>query len=117
MSLFYPVPRPCLACPALKGPPGGIIRPTKERGEQFGILAAHFQVPLVDGDDVFMEWKTGTYIPCDPPGWMTTEPCGVNSWNTQIWNERRLHWEGGKLVEKWTFASDWRLGSEQDYAG
>jgi outer membrane protein assembly factor BamB len=80
----------------------------QERAEQFGVLAAHFQVPLVDGDDVFMEWKTGTYIPCDPPGWMTDEPCGVNTWNTQIWNERRLHWQGGRLVEKWTFASDWK---------
>src|SRR4051812_39557366 len=26
----------------------------QERAEQFGILAAHFQVPLADGDDVFM---------------------------------------------------------------
>src|SRR4051794_13007915 len=80
----------------------------QERAEQFGVLAGHYQVPLVDGDDVFMEWKTGTYIPCDPPGWMTTEPCGVNSWNTQIWNERRLHWQDGRLVEKWNFASDWK---------
>jgi outer membrane protein assembly factor BamB len=80
----------------------------QERAEQFGVLAAHFQVPLVDGDDVFMEWKTGTYISCDPPGWMTTEPCGVNSWNTQVWNERRLHWQDGRLVTKWSFASDWK---------
>jgi outer membrane protein assembly factor BamB len=80
----------------------------QERAEQFGILSAHYQVPLVDGDDVFMEFKTGTYISCDPPGWMTTEPCGVNTWNTQIWNERRLRWQGGHLVQKWNFASDWK---------
>src|SRR5260370_38655065 len=29
-------------------------------------------------------------------------------WNSQIWNEKRLHWEGGVLVEKWTFQSDWK---------
>ena len=80
----------------------------QERAEQFGVLTPHYQVPLVDGDDVFMEWKSGTYISCDPPGWMTDEPCGVNTWNTQIWNERRLHWEGGRLVQKWNFASDWK---------
>src|SRR4051812_45015053 len=39
---------------------------------------------------------------------MTTEPCGVNTWDTQIWNERRLHWQDGHLVEKWDFATDWR---------
>ena len=78
-----------------------------ERAEQFGVLAPHYQVPLVDGDDVFMEWKTGTFVPCDPPGWMTDEPCGVNTWNTQVWNERRLRWHRGRLVEKWSFASDW----------
>ncbi len=80
----------------------------QERAEQFGVLAGHYPVPLVDGDDVFMEWKTGTYVSCDPPGWMTTEPCGVNTWSTQIWNMRRLHWQGGQLVEKWNFASDWK---------
>ena len=80
----------------------------QERAEQFGVLTPHYQVPLVDGQDVFMEWKTGTYISCDPPGWMTSEPCGVNTWNTQVWNERRLHWQNGRLVEKWNFASDWK---------
>ncbi len=80
----------------------------QEQAEQFGFLLAHYQVPLVDGNDVFMEFKTGTYISCDPPGWMTTEPCGVNAWNTQIWNERRLSWQGERLVEAWNFASDWK---------
>jgi outer membrane protein assembly factor BamB len=78
------------------------------QAEQFGFLLAHYQVPLIDGNDVFMEFKTGSYIPCDPPGWMTTEPCGVNAWNSQIWNERRLQWHGGRLVERWNFASDWK---------
>lgn len=80
----------------------------QEMAEQFGVLSAHYQVPLVDGQDVFMEFKTGTYISCDPPGWETEQPCGVNTWNTQIWNERRLHWKHGQLVQKWNFASDWK---------
>lgn len=80
----------------------------QERAEQFGVLAGHYPAPLADGDDVFMEWKTGTYIPCDPPGWMTSEPCGVNTWSTQVWNVRRLHWQDGHLVRKWNFASDWK---------
>jgi hypothetical protein len=25
-----------------------------------------------------------------------------------VWSEKRLHWEAGKLVEKWSFASDWK---------
>src|SRR5260370_30046474 len=27
---------------------------------------------------------------------------------TQIWNEQRLHWENGALVQKWVFQSDWK---------
>ncbi len=36
------------------------------RAEQFGILVAHYQVPLVDGNDVFMEgvcdWELTLYL-------------------------------------------------------
>ncbi|WP_224361288.1 hypothetical protein [Hyalangium versicolor] len=82
----------------------------QEMAEQNGILLAHYQVPLVDGRDVFMEFKTGTYVSCDPPGWEsnTHAPCGVNTWYTQIWNERRLEWRNGQLVTRWNFASDWK---------
>lgn len=60
----------------------------------WGALLVHYQVPLVDGDDVFMLFKTGSWSPI--------------TWNTQIWNEKRFHWESGQLVEKWTFESDWK---------
>jgi outer membrane protein assembly factor BamB len=60
-----------------------------------GALSVHYQVPLVDGDDVFMEFKTGRYA-------------GLRNWETQLWSERRLHWEDGQLVEKWSFQSDWK---------
>jgi hypothetical protein len=58
-------------------------------------LLVHYQVPLVDGDNVFMEFKSGQFT-------------DVPHWETQTWNEKRLHWEHGSLVEKWTFQSDWK---------
>jgi hypothetical protein len=58
-------------------------------------LLVHYQVPLVDGDDVFMEFKGGTF---------TT----VDHWETQSWSEKRLHWEHGHLATEWTFPSDWK---------
>jgi hypothetical protein len=60
-----------------------------------GELLAHYSVPLVDGDDVFMEFKGGTYS-------------GQASYQTQTWSIHRFHWENGKLVEKWTATSDWK---------
>ena len=63
--------------------------------DQGGDLLAHYQTPLTDGDDVFMEFKSGTF---------TT----LQHWETQTWNQKRLHWENGQLVEKWTFQSDWK---------
>ena len=60
-----------------------------------GNLAVHYQVPILDGDDVFMEFKSGTF---------TT----VDHWETQIWNEKRLRWQNGHLETEWTFQSDWK---------
>jgi hypothetical protein len=60
-----------------------------------GDLLVHYQVPLLDGNDVFMEFKTGTFT-------------GNSNWNTQTWNQRRLSWEGGNLVQKWNFQTDWK---------
>ncbi|HEY0557248.1 MAG TPA: hypothetical protein VGG20_23535 [Thermoanaerobaculia bacterium] len=60
-----------------------------------GDLLAHYQTPLVDGDNVYMEFKTGTYTTLD-------------HWETQIWNEKRLEWNHGHLVTDWTFQSDWK---------
>src|SRR5215471_14687579 len=58
-----------------------------------GELLAHYQVPLLDGQDVFMAFKSGDYS---------------NPFNSQVWHEKRLHWEGGQLVEKWDFMTDWK---------
>jgi hypothetical protein len=61
-----------------------------------GGLCIHYQTPLLDDDgDVYLEFKTGTYT-------------SLATWNTQIWNEQRLTWEDGALVQVWAFQSDWK---------
>ncbi|HLG12966.1 MAG TPA: hypothetical protein VJH03_00360 [Blastocatellia bacterium] len=60
-----------------------------------GNLLVHYQTPLTDGDDVFMEFKGGNFTQ-------------IQHWETQTWSQKRLHWENGQLVEKWTFQSDWK---------
>jgi hypothetical protein len=81
---------------------------SQEQGENFGELLAHYQAPLTDGQDVFMEFISGKYVSCNPPGSYTPFPCGNDNWFNQVWSEKRLHWEAGQLVEKWSFASDWK---------
>jgi hypothetical protein len=78
-----------------------------EMAESFGLLV-HYQVPLTDGDRVFMMAKTGTYVSCDPPGSGEPFPCGADAIDGQVWNERALRWHRGTLVEDWSFESDWK---------
>jgi hypothetical protein len=78
------------------------------QAESFGNLLTHYQVPLVDDRDVFMVFKTGNFVSCDPPGSQAPYPCGADAWDQQIWNVKRLHWKDGKLVTKWIFVSDWK---------
>ena len=83
-----------------------------EERDTGGELLVHYQVPMLDGQDVFMEFKTGRFIECNPPGSGNPPPgetdCGISAWDSQTWNQRRLHWENGQLVEKWNFQSDWK---------
>jgi len=58
-----------------------------------GDLLAHYQTPLVDGSDVYMESKSGTYT--------------VNSYATQQWHQNKFTWQGSILTNVWTFNSDW----------
>ncbi len=81
---------------------------SKEKAEEAGNLLAHFQVPLVDGDSIFLEYKTGKYVSCSPPSSGKPYPCGPDDWNTEIWNERAFTWKNGTLVEAWNFRSDWK---------
>jgi hypothetical protein len=58
-------------------------------------LLVHYQAPIVDGNDVYVMTKTGSYT-------------GPNAWSTQIWNEARYSWVGGELMHIWTFETDWK---------
>jgi hypothetical protein len=80
----------------------------EEKKEGGGDVLIHYQSPLVDGDDVFMEVKTGSYVACSSPGSGIPAGCGSAGWNKQVWTERRFAWEGDDLVEKWRFESDWK---------
>src|SRR5262249_5633941 len=67
-----------------------------------GELLAHYQVPLIDDDRVFMEFKTGTY--------------SKNRYSTQTWGENGFQWQNGHLARTWSFTSDWKApGSQADF--
>ena len=72
-------------------------------------LLAHYQAPLIDGMDVYMMTKSGTYISCSPVGaWQNGAPCGPNTWVQMIWSETHFAWESGQLIHIWDFRSDWK---------
>jgi hypothetical protein len=81
---------------------------SQEQAEEYGELLSHYQVPLVDGDRVFLEIKTGTYVSCNPPGSGQPYPCGPDAWNQEIWNERAFAWHKGTLVQLWNAITDWK---------
>lgn len=73
-----------------------------EMAANSGELLAHYQVPLIDGSNIYMEFKTGTY--------------NKNSYATEIWGENGFEWQNGQLVKTWTFTSDWQApGSQVDF--
>src|SRR5215467_11626178 len=61
----------------------------QEQAENSGELLAHYQAPLTTGQDVFMEFISGKYVSCSPPGSYTPFPCGNDNWFDQVWNEKR----------------------------
>lgn len=66
----------------------------QERAEASGSLLVHYQTPLSDGNDVFMEVKGGTYV-------------GFSQWSTQTWSIRKFEWVNGTLTSRWNAESDW----------
>ena len=65
-------------------------------------LLVHYQVPLVDGNDVYMEFKSGTP--------------SKNTFSMMNWAENKLTWQGSSLVQVWSFPSDWKApGSYSDF--
>lgn len=89
----------------------------QEEQDSGGDLLAHYQAPLIEGDDLFMEFKTGSWVPCNPPGSGTPAPCGADAWNSQIWGEARYSWVHGRLVHKWKYQSDWKPEPSADGLG
>lgn len=79
-----------------------------EKAEGGGELFVHYAAPLVDGDDLYVEIKGGTYVPCNPPGSGEPAPCGFDAWNRQTWGVRKLTWRSGTLLRRWEFFSDWK---------
>ena len=80
----------------------------EEKAETGGSLVVHYAVPLLEGSSVYMEFKSGSYVPCKPPGSKIPAPCGPDARTAQTWNVKKLVWEKGALVEAWSFASDWK---------
>lgn len=77
------------------------LAPTAQAAEG-GDLLVHYQVPLVDGNDVYMEFKSGVF--------------DLGSFSTQTWGENRFTWQNGQLVQVRSFTSDWKApGSVQDF--
>src|SRR5712692_9352428 len=65
-------------------------------------LLAHYQVPLIDGANIYMEFKSGTY--------------NKNRYSTEIWGENGFQWQNRQLVQTWSFTSDWTApGSQADF--
>jgi hypothetical protein len=74
----------------------------QELAANFNNLQAHYQVPLIDGSNVYMEFKSGTY--------------NKNRYSTEIWGENGFQWQNSKLVQVWSFTSDWTApGSQTDF--
>jgi hypothetical protein len=90
---------------------------SQEKAEALGELLAHYQVPLLDGNSVFLEYKTEKYVSCNPPGSGQPYPCGADDWNSEIWNERAFTWKNGSMVEAWNFQSDWKPEPNTDFGG
>jgi hypothetical protein len=65
-----------------------------------GDLLVHYQVPLVDGNDVYIESKDGTY--------------SNSTYSTQKWHQNKYTWQNGTLVKVWTFNTDWFAPGSSD---
>ncbi len=79
-----------------------------EEAEAGGNLLVHYAAPLLDETGVYLAFKSGAYVSCDPPGSGLPFPCGPDARTLQTWNVRKLAWKNGALTTAWTFASDWK---------
>src|SRR5262245_14778983 len=49
-----------------------------------GDLLVHYQTPLLDDNEVYMEFKTGQFS-------------NIKNWQVQTWGERKYVWSGNQL--------------------
>jgi len=67
-----------------------------------GELLVHYQVPLIDGHDIYIESKDGVY--------------SNNTYSTQRWHQNKYTWQGNTLQKMWQFDTDWFAeGSSNDF--
>ncbi len=75
-------------------------------------LIVHYPAPLTVDDDVYLVVKGGAYVPCDPVGSGGLPDgggdCGPYARAQLSWSVKALHWNGDRLEEQWTWASDWK---------
>ena len=65
----------------------------QEQAQNGGDLLVHYQTPLVEGNDVYMESKTA-----GP---------SLGTYGSQKWHQNKFTWVNGQLTNIWTFDSDW----------
>jgi outer membrane protein assembly factor BamB len=76
-----------------------------------GDLLVHYQAPLIDGDDLYMMTKHGSYTPChrDSSGPSCGDPDELHRLDSQVWAEQRFAISpAGALALQWSFDSDWK---------
>lgn len=59
-----------------------------------GDLTVHYAVPLIDDTGIYMEFKSGSYVP--------------TALDLQVWGVKKLVWGQTGLAEVWRFSSDWK---------
>ena len=58
-----------------------------------GSLLTHYGVPIIDGANVYVEVKSGTFS---------------GNWQTLTWNVQAFRWNGPSLQARWITSSDWK---------
>ncbi|HEX8154375.1 MAG TPA: hypothetical protein VF698_14670 [Thermoanaerobaculia bacterium] len=74
-----------------------VVDPHAELEKQVsgGVLLVHYQVPLIDGDDLYLVLKGGEYT-------------SNTQRQTQTWGVRNVRRNGTSYNERWNYRSDWK---------
>jgi hypothetical protein len=83
----------------------------REVADARGDLIIHYQAPLIDGEDLYMMVKKGTYTRCNlgSAGPSCNDPDELYRLNSEIWSEQHFAGTpGGTMALTWTFDSDWK---------